>query len=366
MAILTVLFSLYFLFLAALLTGWKKAMTIPFLAELAGREPLISVLVPVRNEELNISALLDSLLTQEYKNFEVIVINDDSQDETLWMVSQSLLKNIRVIHSPGKGKKAALTAGFRAAKGSIIVTTDADCVVSSRWLKQIRICFRDERVKLAFGGVRMQGSDSFFDSLQTMEFASLVGAGASTSGLGHPTMCNGANLAFRKNVFQAVKGYEGNETIPSGDDEFLMRKVVMQYPGGIRFMNATEAVVTTAAQPGATAFVNQRIRWASKWRFNTSIVSSILALMVVVFQAAFVVNWFCVFTPLIVQALFLIVVKMILEASLLLQVCRFLKTPWNWLAFFSLQLIYPVYVLGVAIASFLRPFEWKRRVFKPY
>jgi biofilm PGA synthesis N-glycosyltransferase PgaC len=365
MGVLTVVFILYFLFLAAMLTGWKKAMNIPS-EEVKGKEPLISVLVPVRNEELRISALLDSLSFQEYRNFEIIIINDDSQDETLWMIGQSHLKNIHVINSPGKGKKAAITAGVRVAKGSIIVTTDADCIVSTRWLKHIRACFRDEKVKFAFGSVRMQGDNSFFDSLQTMEFSSLVGTGAATAALGHPTLCNGANLAFRKNVFQTVKGYEGNEMIPSGDDEFLMRKVHRQYPDGIRFINQVEATVTTSTQRGPMAFINQRLRWASKWRYNTSIVSTVLALLVVMFQVAFIVNWFYVFSPFILQAFFLIVVKMILEASFLLQVCRFLQTPWNWLAFFSLQFIYPFYVVGVGVASFLRPFEWKQRVFKPY
>jgi hypothetical protein len=55
----------------------------------------------------------------------------------------------------------------------------------------------------------------------------------------------------------------------------------------------------------------------------------------------------------------------ILEAALLLQVCRFLKMRWNWLAFFGLQVLYPLYVVGVGAASFFVPFQWKNRVFKP-
>ena len=93
-------------------------------------EPLISVIVPVRNEENTIARNCCAVSNvQEYRNFEVIIVNDDSEDETLWMVSQSEMANVRVIHNPGKGKKAAITAGVRAARGSIIVTTDADCTV---------------------------------------------------------------------------------------------------------------------------------------------------------------------------------------------------------------------------------------------
>ena len=365
MAVLTALFIVYFLLIAVMLAGWNRAMQ-PRSDAVRAKEPLISVIIPVRNEEMTIGSLLTDLSHQEYRNFEIIVVNDDSEDETLWMVSRYDMKNLRAIHSKGRGKKAAITAGVRAAKGGIIVTTDADCAVSPEWLNQIRAQFSNPRVMMAFGGVRMEGDDSFFHSLQAMEFSSLIGTGASTAALGFPTICNGANLAFRKKAFTAVKGYEGNLQIASGDDEFLMRKIQKVYPGGILFLNSPEGIVTTRSQSDPEAFLNQRIRWASKWRYNTSLLAQCLAVLVVLFQAAFIINWFFVFTPLILQALFFMAVKMILEAALLLQVCRFLRTPWNWLAFFALQFCYPLYVIAVAAASFFRPFRWRNRIFKPF
>ena len=90
-----------------------------------------------------------------------------------------------------------------------------------------------------------------------------------------------------------------------------------------------------------------------------------MAVAVVLFQLTFLVNWVLVFTPYILQSFFFIAIKMILEAAVLLQVCRFLSARWNWLAFFTLQVIYPFYVIGVAITSFFRPFEWKHRIYKP-
>jgi hypothetical protein len=87
--------------------------------------------------------------------------------------------------------------------------------------------------------------------------------------------------------------------------------------------------------------------------------------MVILFQVAFIANWFLIFTPFILQSLFYIAIKIILEAAFLLQVCRFLKIRWKWLTFFSLQVIYPFYVIGIGAASFFRPFEWKHRIFKP-
>lgn len=362
--VLTGLFVIYFLLLIIFLAGWSGAMRERKFPK-AGKDQLISVVIPVRNEELTIANLLADLSRQDYKRFEVIVVNDDSEDETLWVVSRFALKNLQVIHSKGKGKKAAITAGVRKARGTIIVTTDADCSVPSEWLSAIHDFFRAPKVMMAFGGVRMEGDKSFFDSLQAMEFASLIGTGAATAAVGFPTMCNGANLAFRRRVFSEVDGYEGNLEVASGDDEFLMRKIHNRYPKGVHFMRSPATVVSTGTQADVRAFVNQRIRWASKWRYSTSFTSKALAVAVLVMQTGFIANWFLIFSPLILKSLFLLSVKMILEAAFLLQVCHFLRIRWNWLAFFSLQFIYPLYVIGVGTASFFTPYRWKNRIFKP-
>ncbi len=364
MVLLTVLFVVYFLFLIAALVGWNRSVE-PSKVSRGGKEPLISVIVAARNEESTISGLLDSLAHQEYGNFEVLVVNDDSDDATLTTAASSNTKNVRVINSLGNGKKDAITAGIRASRGSIIATTDADCKVPTDWLKHIREAFRERGLEFLAGGVRMEGDGSFFATLQGMEFASLIGTAASTASLGFPTMCNGANLAFRKKAFSEVKGYVGNAAIPSGDDEFLMRKMQERYPGGVKFLYAPESVVTTKPQPDVQTFLNQRIRWASKWRHNTSLHTRTMAVLVVVFQLAFMGNWMYLFTPAVQQSLFLISLKIILEAAFLLQVCKFLDTRWKWAGFIVLQVTYPIYVIAVAAVSFFRPFEWKNRVFRP-
>jgi biofilm PGA synthesis N-glycosyltransferase PgaC len=364
MVVLTCIFILYFLLLTGLLVGWKRAMQEQKQPG-AGKEKLISVIIPVRNGELTIGKLLTDLSLQEFKNFEIIVVNDHSEDETLWILSRFDLKNLNIINNKGRGKKAAITSAITMAKGAIIVTTDADCSVPAEWLKQIHEQFRNKKLMMTFGGVRMEGDDSFFSSLQAMEFSSLIGSGAATAALGFPTVCNGANLAFRKKIFLKVKGYEDNLQIPSGDDEFLMRKIQKHYPGSIHFLNHPQAVVTTHPEPSLEGFFHQRLRWASKWRFNSSPFPKVLAVFVLLIQISFLINWIFVFTTLNMQSLFILTVKMILEAAFLLQVCRFLVIRWNWLAFFALQLIYPLYVIIIAGASFFVPFQWKNRIFRP-
>lgn len=364
MVVLACIIVSYFLLLIVLLVGWGKVMQ-GQKEPAAAREQLISVIIPVRNEEYTIGKLLAGLSVQHFRKFEIIVVNDHSEDETLWTLSQFDLENLRVINNKGVGKKAALATAIRVARGSIIVTTDADCSVFPEWLRHIHEQFRDKKVMMAFGGVRLKGGDSFFSSLQEMEFASLIGSGAATAGLGFPTMCSGANLAFRKKAFLEVKGYQDNLQIPSGDDEFLMRKIQSRYPKSIHFLNHPQAVVTSCAESSLKGFFYQRIRWASKWRFNTSSIPKLLAVLIFLIQVSFIIIWVHIFNSLNIQALFVIAVKMILEAAFLLQVCRFTATRWNWLAFLALQPLYPLYVIGIAAGSFFVPFQWKNRIFKP-
>jgi len=364
MVVITTFFIVYFILLVIFLSGWKRALQqAPPAAP--GKETMISVIVPVRNEESTILNLLEDLSRQQYKKFEVIVVNDESEDETVWVATHFGMNNLRVINNKGKGKKTAITSGVRRAKGSIIVTTDADCSLTPEWLKGIHAHFHDPEVMMAFGAVRMPGENNFFASLQALEFSSLAGSAASTAALGSPTLCNGANLAFRKKVFFDVNGYDGNLQTPSGDDEFLMRKIAKLHKGSIRFINDPYAVVTTRTQADIQAFLSQRIRWASKWRYNSSALAKGLAVLVLLIQISFIANWFLIFTPVILQSVFLVVIKIILEAAFLLQVCRFLQTPWNWLAFLSLQILYPLYVTMVGVGSFFVPFQWKNRVFRP-
>jgi poly-beta-1,6-N-acetyl-D-glucosamine synthase len=159
-----------------------------------------------------------------------------------------------------------------------------------------------------------------------------------------------------------VGGYEDNLQIASGDDEFLMRKVNMKYPHGSIFIGAKNAIVTTRPQATFYDFMQQRIRWASKWRFSTSIESKSLALLVLGVQMACIgalVGCLFFYEPIFPV---LLITKAGLEAIFLIRVCKFLDTRWSWPAFFVLQLLYPFYVVLVGILSNLLSFRWKGRM----
>lgn len=357
------IFFIYFLLVFWLVMAWRRLTsrkTPPFVTD----QVLVSIIIPVRNEEETIHDLLIDILKQSYKNFEVIVVNDHSDDRTEGVVIPFTMRDrrFRILQNSGQGKKSALTRGILASKGEIIITTDGDCRVGGDWLHGMLNAFQNSNTQLVFGSVRLL-QDSFFSNLQALEFVSLIGTAAASASKGLPTMCNGANLAFRKSAFIEVEGYSGNFHIPSGDDEFLMRKVFSRFPEGISFSSISDTIVTTKAAKDGRAFFHQRIRWAGKWKVNQSFASRLLAVFIFCFQGsvillplAVILAWL---NPTLAAALLLL--KALLESVFLRKVARSLEVKWSWTIFLVLQIIYPLYVVVVGLISNVGSFEWKGR-----
>lgn len=355
-------FGCYFGLLVMLRLGWQHsvARAVP---EISGEE-FISIVVATRNEAHNLKNLIDRLAQQDYPttSFEVILVDDHSTDGTVELakVMKQSFDALRVVSLPSTltGKKAALAHGIALAKGKIISTTDADCSVPVDWLRIINSTFKKTETQMAIGLVAMAG-ESFFARWQAMEFASVIGTGAATLGLGFPTMCNGANLSFRKDAFEAVNGYEGNNHIASGDDEFLMRKIINRFPRSLALLNDPGSVVITQAQPSPSDFIRQRLRWAGKWKHNSSPVAKALAVYIFLVQVSFIMLWFYWTNPLLV--IILIAAKVFADLFFLVPVFRFLKIRFQVIPFIAVQFLYPVYVVIIALFSQWKSSRWKGR-----
>ncbi len=120
--------------------------------------------------------------------------------------------------------------------------------------------FAEAGCSLWRGAVRIHQGGRFFDHLQAIEFAGLAGTSGATLVTGRPTVCNGANLAYRKAAFEEAGAYAGNLHIASGDDEFLMRSLL---PAIRRTPVCSARVATTQAASTLRAFFRQRLRWAA-------------------------------------------------------------------------------------------------------
>ncbi|MBX2917300.1 MAG: glycosyltransferase [Cyclobacteriaceae bacterium] len=360
------IFVIYFIFLLILITGlvrWKKdqyASTIT---------PAVSVVVAMRNEALNLEKLITSLAKQDYAGtWELILVDDHSEDNTI-QVAQILKYKfshlpITVVSATGSGKKQALTQGIAQAAGEIIVTTDADCELPPAWLTDLGQSFKPT-TQLVVGSVSLKHHPTFFSRLQAVEFASVMATGLGMLGWNHPIMSNGASLAFKKSAFAAVAGYKGNEHIASGDDEFLMRKISERFPASIRAVRYGTNCCKTEPAKSVNEFFEQRIRWASKWKTNTSSLAKFLAVFVFLFQ----VLWLpFVAIALFTQSPFLlagILLKIALEGVLLGYTSNLIHQRFSLPAFLILQLLYPPYIFTVALASQLVGYKWKGRTVLP-
>jgi cellulose synthase/poly-beta-1,6-N-acetylglucosamine synthase-like glycosyltransferase len=252
------------------------------------------------------------------------------------------------------GKKAALGAALALARGAWIVCTDADCRLGPQWLAAYaRLIARHPDTRFISGPVLLTGPAGCWQMLVGLEFAGLVGVGAACIRRGHPTMCNGANLAYRADAFRAVGGFLDNAHVASGDDEFLLHKIHAAYPGSVRFLADAGAIVSTAAPATLGALLRQRVRWASKWQHYRSADPRYLALLVLGANLALALGlgaglaWPALW-PWVGAAWLL---KLGGDVWFLTPVLAFFRRRrWLW-AVLPLQLLYGPYALAVGLAG---------------
>jgi len=339
----------------------------------------VSVLIPVRNEAAHIVPLLQDLSRQQLTEtrlfptdqWEVIVVNDNSEDDTSELVEKfqsSALINLRLIAAaePEKSqspKKAALYQGIQAACGEMIITIDGDCRIGPYWLTTWMSFFQKHQPALVAGGVTFCQEQSWFERLQTIEFASLIGMGAASIQSKRPITCNGANLAFRRKAFFEVEGYQGHWHIPSGDDEFLLHTMFRKFPTEIYFLKSPEAVVKTYAKRTVGEFIQQRKRWAGKWRMHREGAVTTLAGLVFGFHFLFVVtllSW--VFYGVgSYWLVWLLLLKIGVEYVFMKSVLGFLKKKLNPVNFLSLQVLYSAYFVLIGLIASIGGYTWKNR-----
>ena len=234
----------------------------------------VSIIIPFRNEKENILANLKSIESQLYpvEKFEVIYVDDFSEDNSVELLKKNVRRNnVSVLSVPNDfsinaHKKRAVRYGIENAKGNIIVTTDADCVHDEEWLKSLMQSF-DSVTGFVSGPVEFETDNSLFSEFQKLEFAGLVLCGAGLIGSGHPTICNAANIAYRKKVFDEIGGFNDQMNLSSGDDELLMQKIFRDSDFKVKFCIDKKTIVKTSANKTLSDFYQQRKRWASKGLF---------------------------------------------------------------------------------------------------
>ena len=333
--------------------------------------PVFSVLIAARNEAESLPRLLRDLAAQTLPaaRFEVLIADDHSTDTTAAVVAAAAAETgfaLRLISLPANltGKKAALQAALQAARAPWLVCTDADCRLGPGWLAAYAaLLTKQPQANFISGPALLTGPNTLFTTLMGLEFAGLVGVGAACLARQQPTMCNGANLAYRRAAFEAVGGYADNAHLASGDDEFLLHKIHAAFPGTAHFLADTAAIARTAAPPTLRALLRQRVRWASKWRHYHSPAPRRLALLVLGANVALAAGAAAaIFWPgLWPWAVAAWTIKLGADAWFLGPVLRlFGQRKWLW-GLLPLQILYAPYALAVGAAGWRGGYEWKGR-----
>ncbi len=375
------------------LRGWRA---LPEWQMPAGFEPgtFVSVIIPARNEGANMETCLRSIMRGTYPPdlLEIIVVDDFSEDDTAQKVRQlqgarnkPIVRLIRLSDmSSGTGKKAALTAGIAQARGSLIVTTDADCVAPKDWLRWVVSRFDPGPGSSRWGWGDAEGGEpgllaapvsfhrehTLFQCFQSLDFLGLMGITGAGIHYGFQRMGNGANLAFPAAVFEEVGGYAGSERLASGDDMFLIAKINRRHPGSVFFLKNAAATVLTEAKPDLRSFFRQRLRWSTKnaafpeWPVRLVLLAvflfcwSILVNSVLALVAGISSGDILPLASLLVQ----LSVKAVFDYLFLREMCRFFKREdllrWFVPSFFLHTLYIPL--VGAA-GLFRRTYEWKGR-----
>lgn len=344
---------------------WKR---LPEYKPSSSATAFVSVVVAARNEENTLPVLLEDLGQQTYPShlYEVIVVNDFSTDGTA-SLAQSLPANFTMIEPKCRpdesSKKKAIAAGVAKAKGEAILVTDADCRVDEKWLATITSFYQEKAAMFVAAPVRFVYDNSPLQIFQALDFLALQGITAASVSAGVHTMCNGANLAYTKQAFEAVNGFEGIDKVPTGDDMLLMHKIWKRNPSKVFYLKSKDAIVSTAALKTWKEFFQQRLRWASKtlvyddWRI-TVVLSFVLLLNLLPFFL--LIAGF--FKPVyFIYLLLFLLVKTSIEAPFVFSVAKFYDEQRLMKYFFFLQPLHVFYTVFIGIWSQVGSYRWKGR-----
>jgi glycosyltransferase involved in cell wall biosynthesis len=334
-----------------------------------GLEPQTSftIIVPFRNEEENLPKLLDSFSKLNYpvNLFEVILVDDSSKEKFQILHSKfqvSIIDNIRVSNSP---KKDAITTAMQQVKTNWVITTDADCIVHENWLLTFDNYIQENNVSMLAGAVTYNCENSFLHHFQQLDLTSLQGATIGSFGIKKAFMCNGANFAYKKSLFEKLNGFDGNNKIASGDDVFLLQKGVNIYPEEIHYLKSKEAIVTTKPTGTWNSLFHQRVRWAAKTSSYRSVFGKGLGLIVFFTNLSFVLVFLLMICGISSWQFFTLFVflKFATDFTLLSVTNNFL-TQSRIKSLFLSSLLYPFFSSAVALYSLFGSYKWKDRSFK--
>ncbi len=329
-----------------------------------------SIVIVLRNEADNLPSLLQSLSQLNYPNqlFELVFVDDASTDDSVFLIEKfigkhphiktHLLSNLRKTASP---KKDAISMAIQNAKNEWILLTDADCLVPIEWLTAYNDFIVLKSPVFVAGPVLYGKGVRFIHKFQELDWLSLVGTTIGSFGWNKPILCSGANIAYRKEIFETVNGFQGNDHIASGDDIFLMHKIRSKYPKQVLYMNAPIALVSTFGENSWKSLYNQRIRWAKKTSNVPSLLSVVIGICVFLMNLLLLVLAVAGFFEFRFLLFFVscMLIKIFVDFVLLARTAKSIGAIINVKHCILSGLLYPVFSTSIVFSSIFSKYSWK-------
>jgi len=361
--------GIYLSVLTYLIRGWARLET-PSSLLVKAATTKVTILIAARNEEEKIHLTIEDILAQDYPAnlFELIIADDHSTDRTSEIISSYADRGVRLLQlwdekALNSYKKRAITEAIKLSNGDFLVCTDADCRMGPQWLSSIVNYYETNDLVMISSPVVYFEEKNLFERMQTLEFSYLIGIGAAFIGNNRASTCNGANFAYRKDIFYEVGGFKGIDDLASGDDELLLQKVAEKFPGRIGFLKKREAIVYTHAKHTLQEFLQQRRRWASKSvKYKDKKVVAV-AVGIWLFNLSMLVNALLGFVDVYFLKLLLLqfVLKTIFETIFLLPINQFFKRVSLVGLLIILSPVHIIYFVYVGIMGNSKRYDWKGR-----
>ena len=370
MFLLYLILLLYLFFITWLLNGYKNVIKSNEISN--EYNPFVSIVISARNEEKKIDKLIEFLLNQEYKNYEIIIVNDRSIDntESLLIEYSNKYNNIHCLTIKDtplnwSNKKWAIYNGILVAKGEIILQTDADCYMSNKWIKLMINPFKSSDVGFVSSLTPIiYPTNNIFRNLFLMDGIAQDIFSGYAIGKGLTISCNARSIAYRKKYFFDIKGYEGISHIASGDDDLLLHKMVHYIGCRTKFILNKAAAVFSSAPISFSEFINQRLRFASKGAiyYKKAFISKEMKLIlpflyIINLITCILIIKFCktgspiYFIPLLF--------KLISDYLVVSPIYDLYNYKWNWISFSILSIFHPFYIITFSILGPIYNFKWK-------
>lgn len=327
----------------------------------------ISVIVCAKNEAENIKKFFPLLISQDYAEYEIVLIDDASSDETLDLFEtyEKQYPNIKLVKVQNNeafwgNKKFALTLGIKASKYEYLVFTDADCYpVSKDWLKNITSQFTMKKTIVLGYGAYDKIKNSFLNKIIRFETLLTAVQYFSWAKIGKPYMGVGRNLAYKKEEFFNVRGFMDHMRVRSGDDDLFINQAATKTNTTIIY--TPESFTYSPPKKSYSDWFNQKRRHVStaklyksfdKFQLGLYFISQLLFFVLAIILLSFQFQWVIVVGVIVFRYVFCWI-SLGYSASKLKE-----KDVMYWYPFIELVLIFTH--LNVFFTNlFSKPKDWK-------